>query len=319
MDLSGWNSAWIIALFILGIVALLGGGHALVVGSSGLARRLGVPPLIIGLTVVSLGTSMPEFLVSFFAALKGNTDVALGNIIGSNISNIGLVLGISALCRPIVVNKRLLKFELPLVLAVSLYFWFISSNGSLGRIDGLTLLIGFLIYLAVVIHHAKGSSNRSEELAKESKDSKGILPILSILAIGIISLSFGANWVVDSASEMSRRLGVPELILALTVIAIGTSLPELATSVIAALKGESDLSIGNILGSNIFNMMAIAGPTALANPLPVSGEVIHYHLPVMVGLTLILFPLLWTGRQIGRREGAFLLLVYIAIFISWTL
>ena len=201
----------------------------------------------------------------------------------------------------------------------SLYFWFISSNGSLGRIDGLTLLIGFLIYLAVVIHHAKGSSNRSEELAKESKDSKGILPILSILAIGIISLSFGANWVVDSASEMSRRLGVPELILALTVIAIGTSLPELATSVIAALKGESDLSIGNILGSNIFNMMAIAGPTALANPLPVSGEVIHYHLPVMVGLTLILFPLLWSGRQIGRREGAFLLLAYIAIFISWTL
>jgi cation:H+ antiporter len=185
--------------------------------------------------------------------------------------------------------------------------------------DGLTLFIGFILYIALVIYYARKSSNgrSEEETATDSTLNPGI--ILALLLVGIIGLRYGAAWVVESAVEMSQRLGVPELILALTVVAVGTSLPELATSLVAAFKREGDISIGNILGSNLFNMMAIAGPTAIANPLPVAGEVIRYHLPIMVGLTAILFPLLWSGRQVGRIEGGVLLASYVAIFTWWAL
>lgn len=320
MDLTQWVMPWIITLFIAGLGLLFGGGNALVHGSSRLARIWGIHPMIVGLTVVALGTSMPEFLVSMIAAIKNKTDLALGNIVGSNVSNIGLILGLSALARPIAIHLKLFKFEVPLVVGVSAYFWIICINGILSRFDGISLSIGFIIYLAMVISGAKKGSQVLEKKYNrlQTERKKVAINILFIL-IGITGLSLGASWTIDSASEISKRLGVSELILGLTVVAIGTSLPELATSVVAAVKKEGDISLGNIIGSNIFNMMAIAGPTAVVHPLPVSHELIYDKLPIMLGLTIILWPLLRTGRKLSRVEGGFLLLAYILIMLWWTL
>jgi cation:H+ antiporter len=320
MNLINWETPWIIALFAIGLVVLFGSGHVLVLSSSRLARSLGIHPIIIGLTVVALGTSMPEFVVSLMAAIKGKPNVALGNIVGSNVTNIGLILGLSALARPIAINLQLLKFEVPLVVAISFYFWAIGSNGVLSRIDGFTLSLGFLAYLAIVITGAKKGSYVGEEKFKtlNKKEQKMALNIFLII-IGIAGLTIGAEWVVNSVSEISRRLGVPELVLGLTIVALGTSLPELATTIVAALKKEGDIAAGNIVGSNIFNMMAIAGPSALANPIPVKKEMVYNHLPIMTALTLALFPLFNTGKKLGRKEGVFLLLCYIGIMTWWTL
>ncbi len=318
MDLSQWALPWIVTLFVTGLALLFGGGHFLVAGSSKLARILGIHPLIVGLTIVALGTSMPEFLVSMFAAIQGKTDVALGNIIGSNVSNISLILGVSALARPIDVHLKLLKFELPLVAAVSVLFWVVCANDVLSRLDGLLLFVGFIIYLIIVISGArKGSEVHEEKYKSLSGERQRKTPQVIAIVIGITCLSFGADWIVDAASEMSRRFGISELILGLTIIALGTSLPELATSLVAALKNEGDISIGNIIGSNIFNMMAIAGPSAVVHPLPVSAVLRSNHLPIMVGLTLLMFPLLRTGRKLGRLEGVFLLLCYLGVMYWW--
>ncbi|MFQ5677748.1 MAG: calcium/sodium antiporter [bacterium] len=313
MDLAQWPTFWLSALFSLGLTLLFAGGHALVHGSSRLARILGIHPIVVGLTIVALGTSMPEFLVSMVAALKNKADIALGNIVGSNIANIGLILGISALARPIEVHLKLLKFEVPLVVGVSTYFWIICLNGTLSRIDGITLAIGFVIYLIVVIKGAKKNSHVLEKKYNPIENETKSMAINTILILlGIIGLTYGAKWTVEAASEFSRRLGVSELILGLTVVALGTSLPELATSVVAAVKKEGDISIGNI-----FNMMAIAGPTAAVHPLQVSKELIFEKLPAMLVLTIILWPMLGTGRKLGRVQGSFLLLGYIALMMWW--
>ncbi|MFQ6112854.1 MAG: calcium/sodium antiporter [bacterium] len=320
MDLINWGMGWIIAFFSIGLILLFGSGHALVQGSSRLARSLGIHPIIVGLTIVALGTSMPEFVVSLIAAIKGKTNVALGNIVGSNVTNIGLILGLSALTRPIAIHLKLLKFEVPLVVGISFYFWAICSNGALSRIDGFTLSVGFLAYLAIVISGAKKGSVTIEEKYKtlNKKEKRMGLNILLIM-VGIAGLTISAEWVVNSVSEISRRLGASELVLGLTIVALGTSLPELATSIVAALKKEGDISAGNIVGSNIFNIMAIAGPSALANPIPVTKDIVYNHLPIMSVLTLILFPLFKTGSKLGRKEGGFLLLCYLGIMAWWTL
>lgn len=318
MDLSQWGMLWIVVLFTAGLLFLFGSGHVLVQGSSRLARHLGIHPVIIGLTVVALGTSMPEFVVSLMAAIRGKAGVALGNIVGSNVSNLGLILGLSALVRPIDVNLKLLKFEVPLVIIVSVVFWALCANGTLSRIDGFVLATGFLAYLTIVIWGARKESAALREAYQKSngvqtKMGRNIIMIVG----GIAGLSLGADWIVGGASEISRRLGASELILGLTVVAVGTSLPELATSAVAAFKKEGDISVGNILGSNLFNMMAVAGPSALLHPLVVDRALIFYHLPAMTALTLLIFPLLRTGRRLGRLEGGILLACYVAIMTFW--
>lgn len=297
---------------------LFGGGHFLVKGSSRLAGILGIHPMIIGLTVVALGTSMPEFVVSLLAAIRGNTDVALGNIVGSNVTNIGLILGLSAFLSPLAINLKLLRFEVPLVVGISIYFWLICANSSLSRIDGLTLLVGFFAYLAIVITGAKKNPVvRGEKYGTLKQERKRFGVHLASIVAGIVGLSIGAEWIVSSASEISRRLGATELILGLTLVSLGTSLPELATSVVAACKKEGDISVGNVIGSNIFNIMAIAGPSALAHPLPVTKDLVYYHLPAMTVLTIIMVPLLMTGRKLGRIEGSFLMACYVGIMLWW--
>jgi len=320
MDLTQLALPLIYFIFFVGLVLLFAGGHFLVEGSSKLARILHINPVIVGLTIVAFGTSMPEFLVSIFAAVSGATDVALGNIIGSNVSNIGLILGVSALVRPIDINLKLLKFEIPLVIVVSALFWVICLDGSLGRLDGFLLLAGFAVYLYIVIAGAKkGSEIHEEKYAPlDSKQEKKTLYYVAILG-GMVGLSIGASLIVEAATEVSHRLGVSELALGLTVVALGTSLPELATSVVAAIKKEGDIGIGNIIGSNLFNMMAIAGPSALLHPLPVSDEIRWNQLPIMVGLTALMFPLLRSGRKLTRIEGGLLLGLYCCIMLWWVL
>lgn len=321
MDLTHLASAWIYAIFVVGLAMLFGGGHFLVDGSSRLARLLRINPIIVGLTIVALGTSMPEFLVSLTAAIQGKADFALGNVIGSNFANIGLILGVSALVRPIDVNQKLFKFEIPLVIVVSLFFWLLCANKVLGRIDGFILLAGFIGYLYIVISGAKKDAATAypQEPQTETAPKPNKKLYIALIVCGIIGLTLGANLTIDSASEISRRLGVSELVLGLTVVALGTSLPELATSLVAAIKQESDISIGNIIGSNIFNMMAIAGPSAIASPLAVADELLWHQFPVMVALTIILFPLLKTQNQLGRLEGAGLLICYLGIMFWWTI
>jgi len=318
MDLSQLGLIWVIAVFFAGIVLLFGGGHFLVEGSSRLARLLGIHPIIVGLTVVAFGTSMPEFLVSLTAALKGQADVALGNIVGSNVANVGLILGLSALCRPVSVHPKLLRFEVPLVMAVSCIFWAMCLNGVLGRVDGLMLLLGLALYLTVIIKGAKADAlNHARTTEKPRHFRSVVLRNILFLLLGIVGLKYGADWVVDAALEISHRFGVPELILGLTIVAVGTSLPELATSIVAAVKKEGDISIGNIIGSNLFNMMAVAGPTALIKPLAVREGLTSNHLPIMVGITVLLWPFLRSGRQVNRIEGALLLVGYVAITFWW--
>lgn len=320
MTLTDWDISWVYGLFAIGMGLLFGGGNLLVEGSSKIARILKIHPIIVGLTIVALGTSMPEFLVSMTAAIQDKPDVALGNIIGSNVSNIALILGVSALCRPMSVHLKLLKFEIPLVIGISLFFWLICMNGTLGRLEGLLLTAGFAAYIYIILSKAKAekAANAHKEAFNPIKGERKKIIIYSIYTVlGMLCLTLGADWIVKSASEISRRQGVSELVLGLTIVALGTSLPELATSLTAALKKEGDISIGNIIGSNIFNMMAIAGPSAFVRPLAVADELIYNHLPIMLGLTILLYPILKTGRIISRLEGAFLLLCYIIIMVFW--
>lgn len=296
-------------LLILGLVILLAGGKFLVDGASALAAKFGLSAGLIGLTVVAFGTSAPELLVSINAAIKGNSDIALGNVIGSNISNISLVLGISAIVYPISIYKSVLKTDYLATLLSAILFYLLAYNGLISRIEGLilfVLLIALNIYFFKKLRIAEEDINEDVIKLKEQSLFKSV----GLLLIGIAGLYFGSDMLVDSAVEISKMFGVSERIIGVTVIAIGTSLPELVTSIIAALKKETDIAIGNILGSNIMNILAIIGITSLISPINVSEVFIKQDFLWMLGLTALLFPILRSRLIISRLEGALLLAVY---------
>lgn len=296
-------------LLILGLVILLAGGKFLVDGASALAAKFGLSAGLIGLTVVAFGTSAPELLVSINAAIKGNSDIALGNVIGSNISNISLVLGISAIVYPISIYKSVLKTDYLATLLSAILFYLLAYNGLISRIEGLilfVLLIALNIYFFTKLRIAEEDIN--EDVIKYKEQS--LFKSVGLLLIGIAGLYFGSDMLVDSAVEISKMFGVSERIIGVTVIAIGTSLPELVTSIIAALKKETDIAIGNILGSNIMNILAIIGITSLISPINVSEVFIKQDFLWMLGLTALLFPILRSRLIISRLEGALLIAVY---------
>lgn len=296
-------------LLILGLVILLAGGKFLVDGASALAAKFGLSAGLIGLTVVAFGTSAPELLVSINAAIKGNSDIALGNVIGSNISNISLVLGISAIVYPISIYKSVLKTDYLATLLSAILFYLLAYNGLISRIEGLilfVLLIALNIYFFKKLRIAEEDINEDVIKLKEQSLFKSV----GLLLIGIAGLYFGSDMLVDSAVEISKMFGVSERIIGVTVIAIGTSLPELVTSIIAALKKETDIAIGNILGSNIMNILAIIGITSLISPINVSEVFIKQDFLWMLGLTALLFPILRSRLIISRLEGALLIAVY---------
>ena len=305
-------------LLICGGVALLyGGAESLVRGSVALAFRLGLTPLIIGLTVVAFGTSMPEMVVSVDASLEGSGSIAVGNIVGSNIGNIALILGLSVLITPTSVRAQVVRFEVPLVILASVLVSALLWDGEIDRLSGL-LLIGLLLaYLAFSIRKARLESRAVEDEFEESLPSvpsKLWLDLL-LVGLGLVFLVVGARMMVTGAVTIAEDYGVSQVVIGLTIVAIGTSLPELATSAVAALKGEGDIAVGNVVGSNLFNMLGILGVATLVRPMH-DADVGLVSLFVMTVLSLALFPLMRSGGRLSRAEGGLLLTSY-AVYMAY--
>ncbi|MHB8862147.1 MAG: calcium/sodium antiporter [Pirellulaceae bacterium] len=309
-----------ITLIIGGFVALAFGGEMLVRGASRLAQRAGISSLVIGLTVVAFGTSAPELAVSMKAGLAGQSDIAVGNVIGSNILNVLLILGLSALIAPLVVSRQLIRRDVPVMIAAAVLMLIMGWDGRIGRIDGLLLFAGLLVYIAWSMRSSRSELKRyrieagPDPTASSPEAIRSVWMPLVLLAIGLVILVLGARWLVDGAVIIARVLGMSELLIGLTIVAAGTSLPEVAASVVATLRGERDIAIGNVVGSNIFNILCVLGLSAAVSPtgLVVSSAALQLDLPVMLVVTVVCLPLFVTRLTIARWEGALLLFYYIA-------
>ena len=308
-----------------GAALLYFGGEALVKGAVALALRVGLTPLAVGLTVVAFGTSAPELAVSLDAALQNLGDVALGNVVGSNIGNIGLILGLTALVCPIAVHRQVLRFDLPVLVIVSVLVVLTALDRSLGRVEGVLLTLALLVYLAVVLQLSRRESavleaaaeelhtEQSEELPTPAKG--GIAIQLVLIVAGVAMLVGGGRVFVTGAVQIAGALHISQAVIALTVVALGTSLPELAACLIAAARGHADIAIGNVVGSNLFNLLCILGITATVRPVTFP-EIAMTDLGVMLAMTFLLVPLLWTRRTLSRIEGGVLLAGYLA-YVAW--
>ena len=299
-----------ILLFIVGLVFLIIGAEALVRSASRLAAVLGISPLVIGLTVVAFGTSSPELAVSIKSALSGQASIAVGNVVGSNIFNVLFILGISALIVPLVVAQQLVRLDVPLIL---------SLDESFSRIDGLMLVMGLILYVWFLISQSRRESVEVRDEYAREFGSKGAAKgfwgkNLGLIFGGLILLVLGSRWLVGSAVAFAQYLGVSELVVGLTIVAAGTSLPEVVTSVIAALRGERDIAVGNVIGSNLFNIMGVLGLASIIAPtgIDASPAVVGFDIPVMIGVALVCLPIFFTGGVISRKEGLLLLGYYVA-------
>lgn len=305
-------------LLFLGLAILLYGGKILVDGATGIALKLGMSSGLIGLTVVAFGTSAPELLVSVNAALKGNSDISIGNVVGSNIANIGMVLGLSGLFYPILIKRSVLRFDYFATLLVTLLFFGLSYDGLISLWEGL-LLVGGFVALNVYLFKSssQGGTEESTEVIEEIEQVKDYnwFVTIALLLGGIFGLYLGSELLVNNAILISREFGVSERIIGITIIAIGTSLPELITSIMAALARKTDMAIGNILGSNMMNILSIIGLTALIKPIDVSPEFIQQDYLWMIGFTALLYPLIRIKMKISRTEGAILFLSYLAYMV----
>ncbi|PMG79007.1 sodium:calcium antiporter [Shewanella sp. 10N.286.51.B7] len=296
----------ILLSIIGGFVILTIGAEALVRGASQIALKLGLTPLIIGLTIVAFGTSAPELAVSVKSALAGNSGIALGNVIGSNIANIGLILGITALIRPIKIESQMVRRDIPIMIAASLLFWSLLLDGGLSFWDGMLLTCLLIGYLSFSYITADKQSNEDGLAVNAQSNWLSI----ALIIIGISMLVGGGILFVDGAVAMAKSFGISEVIIGLTIVAIGTSMPELVTSIVAAMKGESDIAIGNVIGSNLFNILGILGVTALIHPI-LNSEISSIDWITMIALAVVLLPFAYTGLRIGRREAVVLVLSYL--------
>ncbi|MBN8442810.1 MAG: calcium/sodium antiporter [Thauera sp.] len=310
--------------FIVGLLALILGAELLVRGASRIAIAVGISPLVVGLTVVAFGTSSPELSVSVQSAWSGQVDIALGNVVGSNIFNVLFILGLSAMITPLLVDEQLVRREVPVMIGVSLLLWALAADGTISRLDGI-LLAGLLIGYTVVLIRASrretaqrsaAAATNAEAAPQDAAASAGGHWALQIafIAAGLALLVLGSNWLVEAAVGFARALGVSELVIGLTLIAAGTSLPEVATSITAALRGERDIAVGNVVGSNVFNILGVLGVSAMVSPagLAVAPSMPVFDLPVMVAVALACLPVFFTGRVIGRWEGALFFAYYLA-------
>jgi cation:H+ antiporter len=297
-----------VAAFLAGLVLLVAGGNALVRGASSLAARLGISPLVVGLTVVAWGTSAPELAVSLGAALRGLGDMALGNVVGSNIVNILVVLGVSALASPLTVSRRLVRLDVPILVGLSFAVWLFALDRRIDRLEGLLLVAIAIGYTTFSIRVSRG-----EAPAGATPGRSGVAADAGLLVAGVACLTLGSQWLVWSATAFARALGTSELVIGLTVVALGTSLPEMAASIIAALRGERDLAVGNAIGSNIFNIVAVLGLTAAVSPagVPVADAALAFDVPVMVAVAVACLPVFF-NQKVGRPAGALLLGYYAA-------
>ncbi|MEX2542262.1 MAG: calcium/sodium antiporter [Trueperaceae bacterium] len=296
----------------LGTLLLYLGGEALVRSAIRLSSQWGVKPMVIGLTIVAFGTSAPELFASLLAALRGTTDLTIGNVIGSNTANIGLILGVTALISPIRTHAMFIRREVPFMLGVAVVLLALVLTGNIGRLAGASLLGLTALYLVVLLHGGEAPDVEQEFNREygEERRAPSLLPWLG-LGAGLLLLSGGAHLLVNGASGIARSLGIAELTIGLTMVAVGTSLPELFTSVVAALRQEPDIALGNVVGSNILNVLFVLGASALARPLPIAaGSGVIWDVAVMLGFSLLLIPFLLTGLRLARREAALLLAAY---------
>jgi cation:H+ antiporter len=306
-----------------GLVFLVVGGEVLVRGATGLAAVLKISPLVVGLTVVAFGTSAPELAVSLQSAIAGSPDVAIGNLVGSNIFNVLFILGLSAIIVPLVVSPSLIHRDVPMMIFSSGLLYVFGRDGTISRFDG-SILFGLLVaYVVVLVRQSRRSSLAAElELAKVEGDAASVaregaghlLFCAMLLVGGIIALTFGSRLLVDGSTTIARMWGVSELVIGLTIVAIGTSLPEVATSVLAALRGQRDIAVGNAVGSNIFNLLSVLGLSSMIAPqgIAVSGSALAFDIPVMIAVAVLCLPIFLTGAVIARWEGCLLLFHYLA-------
>lgn len=305
--------------FLLGLTTLVVGAEALVRGASKLAMSLGISPLVIGLTIVAFGTSAPEMAVSVGASLAGSPDLAIGNVVGSNIANILLILGVAALIVPLLVHEQIIRQEVPIMLGASVLMVVMALDGTIGRGEAALLFVLVIAYTVFLVRQSRRASKAlTDEYAAEMPSAAGwdrhwAVQVL-LLVIGLAALVQGADWLVDSAVVFARAFGVSDLVIGLTVVAVGTSMPEIATSIIAALRGERDIAVGNVIGSNVFNILAVIGVTGLVSSsgIPSSETARGFDLWVMLAVAFACVPIMITGREIARWEGVVFLVYYTA-------
>ncbi|MBN1968974.1 MAG: calcium/sodium antiporter [Candidatus Delongbacteria bacterium] len=298
-------------LFATGFILVVKGADYLISGSSGFSKSFGINPLFIGLTVVAFGTSLPEFVVSMIDSLGDSKGIALGNIVGSNIANIALILGFVAILKPIDVQKRVYNRDMPIVLFVSFVFYMMMLDGQIGRLDGLILVVFFIFYILYIYRKAKvGEEDLDEPDDVEVDNTKNTLKVIG----GLVALYFGADMLISNASEIARNLGISELIIGLTMVAVGTSLPELVTTLQALRKNEHDIGVGGIVGSNIFNVLFVIGIVTLITPINVDQITISQHGPFMLAIAILFYPLTFVAKRIERWAGV----IFLSLYLGYT-
>jgi cation:H+ antiporter len=298
---------------LLGLAILIVGGEFLVKGAVGLSVKMKLTPLVIGMTVVSFGTSMPELLVSVNSAIGGNSGIAIGNVIGSNIANIALVLGLSVILLPIVAEKQTKKIDYPMMLFASGLLYVFSYDNLINQWEGIILVVILIAFISrMIVYSRKSEKLRLSELevVEEAGQDKPVYQSLLFLLIGLVGLYFGADWFVEGAVAIAKSFDLSDAVIGVTVVALGTSAPELVASLIAAYRQQADLSIGNLIGSNIFNIFAVVGITAIVKPIQVAPEVVSFDMWWMLGVALALIPIMYLGTSIGRIKGSVLFLLY---------
>jgi cation:H+ antiporter len=321
-------------LLVAGLVALVAGGEVLVRGASTLARVAGLSPLVVGLTVVSFATSAPELAVTVQATLGGSPGIAVGNVLGSNVANILLVVGTAGLILPLAVQLPVVRRDVPVLIALSLLFWVQALDGAISTLDGIVLVALLLAYTAWTVVRSRRNPDEAPvetaaqaaggaadgEAAPPQSAARRLTVAVVLVALGVVLLVAGANWLVSAASDIAAALGLSEMVIGLTVVAIGTSLPELATSVVAAVRGDIQMAVGNAVGSCIFNLGAVMGLTALVAPegVPVAASALAFDIPVMVAVVVALLPIAFTGFTIARWEAG-LFVAYYGAYVAYLL
>jgi cation:H+ antiporter len=308
-------------VFLAGLLALVVGADLLVRGASRLALSFGISPLVVGLTIVAMGTSSPEMAVSVGAALSNRTDIAMGNVVGSNIFNVLFILGLSALITPLAVNAQIIRQEVPIMIGTSLLLLAFALDGKVGYWESCFLLVLLLAYTVFLILQSRRQTQdtRDEyehELVKTSRWDAHWAVQLLLIGLGLALLVFGSDWLVTAAAAFAKAVGVSDLVIGLTIVAAGTSLPEVATSVIAAIRKERDIAIGNVIGSNIFNILGCLGLTGVvaAGGLPIAAGLLNFDIWVMLAVALACLPVFVSGREIARWEGG----VFLAYYVAYT-
>ena len=311
-----------VLMFLAGLAVLVVGADVLVRGASRLAVSFGVSPLVVGLTVVAFGTSAPEMAVSVGSALAGTPDLAIGNVVGSNIANVLLILGISALITPLLVDEQIIRQEIPIMIGASALLVVMALDGNIGLLESIVLFALVIAYTVFLVIQSRRASKAVQDefetgIPTSTWDSHWAVQI-GLIAAGLAMLVVGADWLVDAAVAFARAFGVSDLVIGLTVVAVGTSMPEIATSIVAAMRGQRDIAVGNVVGSNVFNILAVLGAAGIASGagLPVSEAARNFDLWVMLAVAFACLPIMITGREIARWEGV-IFLAYYAAYTAW--